>query len=55
VRAAAGDFVFNPAGMVHREITEPGEPAELFVVRVGTGAQNVNVDGPDADPGPEAD
>jgi uncharacterized RmlC-like cupin family protein len=49
VIAAAGDFVFNPARMVHREITAPDEPAELFVVRVGTGPQNVNVDGPDAD------
>jgi hypothetical protein len=40
--------------MVHREITAPEEPAELFVVRIGTGPQNVNVDSPDADPhGPE--
>jgi uncharacterized RmlC-like cupin family protein len=50
VTAAAGDFIFNPARMVHREITAPDEPAEFFVVRVGTGPQNVNVDGPDADP-----
>ena len=55
VRAAAGDFVFNPGRMVHREITEPGEPAEFFVVRVGSGPQNVNVDGPDPDPEPAAD
>jgi len=47
VTAGPGDFIFNPAGMVHREITAPDEPAELFVVRVGTGPQNVNVDGPD--------
>jgi len=47
VTAMAGDFIFNPAGMVHREITAPDEPADLFVVRVGTGPQNVNVDGPD--------
>jgi uncharacterized RmlC-like cupin family protein len=47
VTAVAGDFIFNPAGMVHREITGPDEPADLFVVRVGTGPQNVNVDGPD--------
>jgi uncharacterized RmlC-like cupin family protein len=46
----AGDFIFNPARVVHREITAPEEPAEFFVVRVGTGPQNVNVDGPDADP-----
>lgn len=47
VTAVAGDFIFNPARMVHREITAADEPAELFVVRVGTGPQNVNVDGPD--------
>ena len=48
VTAVAGDFIFNPARMVHREITAPDDPAEFFVVRVGTGPQNVNVDGPDA-------
>ena len=50
VTAVAGDFIFNPALMVHREITATDEPAEFFFVRVGTGPQNVNVDGPDADP-----
>lgn len=49
VRAVAGDFILTPARMVHREITSPGEPAEFFVVRVGTGPQNVNVAGPDPD------
>ena len=47
VTAAVGDFIFNPARMVHREITAPDEPAEFFVVRVGSGPQNVNVEGPD--------
>ena len=47
VKAVAGDFIYNPARMIHREITGADEPAELFVVRVGTGPQNVNVDGPD--------
>jgi uncharacterized RmlC-like cupin family protein len=47
VTAGPGDLIFNPARMVHREITDPEEPAELFVVRVGTGPQNVNVEGPD--------
>ncbi len=47
VRATAGDLIFNPARMVHRETTTPQEPAEFFVVRVGAGAQNVNVEGPD--------
>jgi uncharacterized RmlC-like cupin family protein len=47
VTVGAGDFIFNPRGMVHREITAPGEAAELFVLRVGPGPQNINVDGPD--------
>jgi uncharacterized RmlC-like cupin family protein len=51
VTAVAGDFIYNPALMVHREVTAPDQPAELFVVRVGAGPQNFNVDGPDADPG----
>jgi uncharacterized RmlC-like cupin family protein len=46
VTAVAGDFIFNPKQMVHREITAPGEPSEFFIVRIGTGPQNVNVDGP---------
>ena len=47
VEAVAGDLVFNPARVVHREVTAPGEPAELLVVRVGPGPLNVNVEGPD--------
>jgi uncharacterized RmlC-like cupin family protein len=50
VTAGSGDYIFNPAGMVHREVTAPGDPAELFVVRVGRGPQTVNLDGPDPDP-----
>lgn len=38
---------FVPAGVVHRETTGPEGPGEAFVLRVGTGPQNVNVDGPD--------
>ena len=49
VKAMAGDFIFTPARMIHREITASDEPAEFFVVRVGTGPQNVNVAGPDPD------
>jgi uncharacterized RmlC-like cupin family protein len=45
--ATEGDVIFNPARMVHREVTGPDGPAEAFVVRVGSGPQNVNVDGPD--------
>ena len=44
VTASAGDVVYNPPHLVHREITGPGEPAEAFVVRIGPGPLNVNVD-----------
>ena len=48
IEAGAGDFIFNPAGMIHREVT--GEASvEAFVVRVGTGTLNVNVEGPEPD------
>lgn len=47
VRADAGDFIFNPANLVHRETTGPEGDAEAFIVRVGSGPQLVNVDGPD--------
>ncbi|HJP87552.1 MAG TPA: cupin domain-containing protein [Candidatus Limnocylindrales bacterium] len=49
VTAAAGDYIFNPAGIVHREITAPDDVAEMFVVRIGRGAQTVNVEGPEAE------
>lgn len=51
VTAEAGDLVFNPARLVHREVTEADEPAELFVVRIGSGPLNVNVEGPDPESG----
>jgi mannose-6-phosphate isomerase-like protein (cupin superfamily) len=47
VQATAGDMIFNPARMVHRETTGDA-PAEVFLVRVGTGPHTVNVDGPDS-------
>lgn len=47
VRASAGDFVFNPAHVIHRETTSPSGSAEVIVVRVGDGPLVVNVDGPD--------
>ena len=47
VRAAAGDFIFNPANVVHRETTSPDGDAEAFLVRIGIGPQLVNVAGPD--------
>ena len=50
VTAHAGDLIFNPARVVHRETTGPSGPGESLVVRIGPGPLNVNVDGPDADP-----
>jgi uncharacterized RmlC-like cupin family protein len=47
VTAGPGDVVVNPREVVHREVTGPDGPAELFVVRVGPGPLTVNVDGPD--------
>ena len=47
IAAGAGDFVFNPAGLVHRETTSADGDAEVFVVRVGDGPHLVNVEGPD--------
>ena len=49
VVARAGDFIFNPANIVHRETTSEEGAVEAFVVRVGDGPQLVNVDGPEAD------
>jgi uncharacterized RmlC-like cupin family protein len=47
IEAAAGDFLVIPSGLVHREITPPGAPAEFVVVRSGgDGAPTVEVDGP---------
>jgi len=48
VSAEAGDFIFNPAHLVHRETTSADGDVEAFVVRVGDGPQLVNVDGPEA-------
>jgi uncharacterized RmlC-like cupin family protein len=47
IEAAEGDFIHVPRGAVHRE----GNPAEavstLVVVRAGSGAPTINVDGPE--------
>jgi uncharacterized RmlC-like cupin family protein len=47
VVATAGDFIYNPALLIHRETTTPEGDVEAFVVRVGEGPQLVNVDGPE--------
>lgn len=47
IRGSAGDFIFNPANVVHRETTSPEGDVEAFVVRVGDGPLLVNVEGPE--------
>jgi uncharacterized RmlC-like cupin family protein len=47
VEAEAGDFIFNPARLIHRETTSQEGDVEAFVVRVGDGPQVINVDAPE--------
>ena len=47
VTGGANDVIFVPKRMVHREVTPPGEPTDVFVVRYGSGAPNFNVDSAD--------
>ena len=47
IQASAGDFIFNPANVVHRETTSTEGEVEAFVLRVGDGPLVVNVDGPE--------
>ncbi|HEY5629169.1 MAG TPA: cupin domain-containing protein [Candidatus Limnocylindrales bacterium] len=49
LRAAAGDWVHVPHSVVHREVTPPDQPAELALVRFGSGAPVVNVEGPEVE------
>jgi uncharacterized RmlC-like cupin family protein len=46
VQAGPGDFVLVPERAVHRESNPSPQPAEVIVVRAGTGESNVNVEGP---------
>ncbi len=46
VEAGPGDFIRVPAGAVHRESNPSDETARAVVVRCGTGAPTINVDGP---------
>jgi uncharacterized RmlC-like cupin family protein len=46
VEAGPGDFLRVPAGAVHRESNPGDEPSRAVIVRCGTGAPTVNVDGP---------
>jgi uncharacterized RmlC-like cupin family protein len=44
--AVAGDFVYVPAGAVHRESNPEDDTSHIVVVRCGEGEPTVNVDGP---------
>jgi uncharacterized RmlC-like cupin family protein len=48
VVASPGDFLYVPAGAVHRESNPSAEPADIMVVRAGHGESTVNLDGPPA-------
>ena len=49
VRATAGDFVYIPPHVIHREGNASDTPAEVVLVRRGSGPIVVNVDGPDTE------
>ncbi|MBI2325223.1 MAG: cupin domain-containing protein [Chloroflexi bacterium] len=46
IEAGPGDFVHVPPGAVHRESDPEATEGQIVVIRAGTGAPNVNVDGP---------
>ena len=46
VHGRAGDFVHIPPHVVHRESNPTDEPADVVLVRRGSGEVVVNVDGP---------
>ena len=48
VKVDAGGFCHMPKRLVHRERPQPGERAEIVLVRIGPGPAVVNVDGPGA-------
>ena len=45
--AGPGDFVYVPRGAIHRESNPSNQPADIVVVRAGSGESVVNVDGPE--------
>ncbi|MFC8517350.1 cupin domain-containing protein [Streptomyces sp. NPDC057257] len=47
LEAGPGDFVYVPKGAVHREGNPTSEPADIIVMRSGTGQSTFNVDGPE--------
>lgn len=46
VEAGPGDFLRVPAGAIHRESNPSDQAARAVIVRCGTGAPTINVDGP---------
>lgn len=46
VEAGPGDFLYVPAGAIHREVNPGDEESQLVVVRGGSGEPVINVDGP---------
>jgi uncharacterized RmlC-like cupin family protein len=46
VEAGPGDFLRVPKGVVHRESNPSAEPADIIVVRAGSGESTINVPGP---------
>ena len=48
ITAHEGQVIVNPARLVHREYTGPDQAVEAYVIRIGSGPQNVNVDGPES-------
>jgi hypothetical protein len=48
MRVRAGDYVYMPHGLVHREGTTWDGPAEVALVRIGSGPPVVNVEGPES-------
>jgi uncharacterized RmlC-like cupin family protein len=46
LEATPGDFVYVPAGAIHREGNPSDDESTLVVVRAGTGEPVTNVDGP---------
>jgi uncharacterized RmlC-like cupin family protein len=45
--AGPGDFVYVPSHAVHRESNPSDEPADIIVVRAGSGPSVMNVEGPE--------
>ena len=45
--AGPGDFIFVPRGAIHRESNPTDEPADIVVVRAGSGESVFNVEGPE--------